>query len=734
MSAASIASWNARNRSYSRPIEPRAFSLTSRTTRPLITSSEKTSSLVSLPHPRAPETRYFDYSEDFATRELDAESITSSRSTPGRSLAGNAREGQRRTAYDLLQESEDRESALSSIESQIPTPGTPKHFHFGPGRERVAQVDPTTRSFKLENNNGNGIQSSWRAPLDQSRQISVYHVNNIDLLPSQVARSSIDTFNPNMDVEAEDLAVLDFSCYRTAAVQKLDSRALSHQIYAETMTAPTIHSEQGVIFGDEANEDLDHRQDSVADDVAIWLPEDHDSPGRATRHSTMLTQTPGHHDQLNDAGKRLSVSRASATSRDCPITTVVNAEFISSPMNNHEEIETATSRELVACHRRIQRSMTEPRSMHYKSTPSTIRGHPTMHVSVPPALENSRRRGTFTRISDPLPRRSTIAIPDSTNDRLATALLEPTPISACRQLEMKNSIPQLMKALPPTPRQPEAVGAQGSVISDNGEYSEILKPYTYTGSPASERRDDPISDTVTGVQQCRTSVSRGSPPKLRLKVTLTPTNLNTKGSLDLDASPSKPARRTSQRLRLRSPRSSRRSTSHDEMIPSAIPKPAMLTMPISELHESTRCKSHNTSSCQRATDPAQESRKTLPDHTVYLSTTNNWKTETSLSNKPTIKLKSRMSSVVRWLEDIHDPHTPEFPTTVESSSMEQVIGHRNTSLQASDDNGRKVGTGHSSVRRPHRSLRKMVRAKITWLVKEAKGVVRGRSKRRDSSA
>ncbi|KAF3055578.1 hypothetical protein GL218_07018 [Daldinia childiae] len=87
--------------------------------------------------------------------------------------------------------------------------------------------------------------------------------SDIDLLPSQVGRDSMDTFNPSLDLESRDAPTYRYADYRLTATPKTKAHSPERQVQVLGGRAPTIRSEQGVILRDDTqgetlNEDEIH--------------------------------------------------------------------------------------------------------------------------------------------------------------------------------------------------------------------------------------------------------------------------------------------------------------------------------------------------------------------------------------------------------------------------------------------------------------------------------------------
>jgi hypothetical protein len=134
-----------------------------------------------------------------------------------------------------------------------------------------------------------------------------------------------------------------------------------------------------------------------------------------------------------------------------------------------------------------------------------------------------RNHAAMRIITTDLPRDDNEGHPHITPTCSSVPLISPKPISPARQLKVKNSIPQLMKALPPLP------GVLGyelpSTTTDapeDDEFADILTPFNFHGPAESlqlGRREATDSGAITGSGMDASSQRDG--PKFRLKIKTT---------------------------------------------------------------------------------------------------------------------------------------------------------------------------------------------------------------------
>ncbi|KXJ95894.1 hypothetical protein Micbo1qcDRAFT_172190 [Microdochium bolleyi] len=653
MSAASIASWNARDRVLLGSDESRAYSLTSiAPPLPLDMCVMPVQDLASLAVTTQPETCYYDYTEDFGTQEPGPESVGSSRSTVGHSLSGNLRQSGGPIEYGDARDYGDRYSVFTATESQIPSPGSPKAIELASGEVRSAS------SYSLHTHALTGNANEQITYVNGALRPS-YHasrvplrINDIDLLPSQLTRTSIDTFNPNMDVEARDVPIFSYPCYRSTLSQKTSTCTPNRQVHVERRKAPTIHSEQGVIIGDDPEDCLN--ASIFADDASIAQSHRHsnrqqDLGGikKRTGQGKFPIETMEKDHEGVAAEQAMPVHNAPDSINEYAH---VQARQQPVPANDTRD-NTQTVR-----HVQIQRSLTEPGCVGTGNLAMYSSEFPISQQSLPFNRGRDRRRDAVSRISEPLPPRGNMMeiepiFPSCT----LTTLVEPKPISVSHQLEVKNSISLLMKALPALPRHVGSRSVPGISASDDGNSVKVLQPYQLPSAANADLQKDRSEERLIACSaQEAEDRPQPSPPKLRLKMTLVPEKSTLGVSpTHISASGLKQAgQKTPRKLKLRSSCSSRVTTSQDDIV------------------------------------------------------------------KP-----SDMHADIFKLAQCHD-----FLAATGKSLTEQNLATKSSGSKGSDFGGDQLHPGASYKKRKHRSLRQLVRIKVSKLMKEAKGVVWKRSK------
>ncbi|KAI0378821.1 hypothetical protein F5Y04DRAFT_272334 [Hypomontagnella monticulosa] len=528
-SAASMASWSASHRE--RP-----------------DSSSRTSSLTSIvnmyhraPHaPRAGPSslspaipRYYDYTEAFESRELRS-------ATPTQPLAPVPTHASNCRRPMVLQEPDEnlsmnfgeRDSAYFEPESQIfdgldllDVPIlydniTPQVENCTAGLDRAPSRCCTTSSVRHENRS-----TAFHTPeIDRKSGRG----SDIDLLPSQAGRDSMDTFNPNLDLESKDAPTYRYTDYRSTTTPKTKANSPEKHVQVQGGGTPTIRSEQGVILRDDTQDEIlpeeapdgNDDADPMAEQTMTSSPSNsnkrrscsepmQDSSSDSIEHRDVLESQPkfatmsrsGSHyskkDTLHDDNRTAlnGISCAEKNTHGCD-TLLINAERLNDRCDEVEE---------------------------YADMPSST--SQAIGVAQKPNFQRHKRNQAVPRIStSSLPREDSGGFPYISPSCSNAPIVSPKPISPARQLRLKNSIPQLMKALPPLPGDPNYVPPPTpsirSISSNEDDFAEVLAPFRFSRSStlqlsgttcakkseSTPNNSEPPSDPQKGI------------PKLRLRM------------------------------------------------------------------------------------------------------------------------------------------------------------------------------------------------------------------------
>lgn len=310
-----------------------------------------------------------------------------------------------------------------------------------------------------------------------------------------------------------------------------------------------------------------------------------------------------------------------------------------------------------------------------------------------------------------------------------TTLLEPKPISASRQLKVKNSISHLMKALPALPGLTGLSLTSSSAVSDNGDFVEVLKPFELTSTETLNVQSNGLKKQLpTRPVRENEVLPQHSPPKLRLKMTLAPEK-STQDKLPTQVSIgglSSVGQRPPRKLKVRTSRSSRATDSQDDINKETV-QPSDVAKSPQLRHEKQMSKPKVVESSTIIHMPGMTSPQSVSQERLIPNTTDG---NADGQKRTTVRVKNRMSSVLRWLDETDAHECIDFLEATGKSYTEQSLATKSTGSKVPDFDNDLLPPGVSHTKRKHRSLRKLVRAKITKLVKEAKSVVRKGSKSR----
>ncbi|KAI1209976.1 uncharacterized protein F4807DRAFT_467465 [Annulohypoxylon truncatum] len=516
-SAASMASWAA-------PYHERVDS-----------SSSRASSLTSvgnmyhrMPHKvgpsglSAPVPRYYDYTEGFEPRQPRT-------LTPVQPFAPVPTHASNYQRPLVLQESDDnlaiaygqRDSAFFGPESQSPyRTGTAESMRGAntpraescraiidraPSRCRTASIRSETRSIAFDNSE---IDRKFGRGSD------------IDLLPSQTGRDSMDTFNPNLDLESKDVPTYRYTDYLSTATPKTNVNSPQRQVQVQGSGAPTIRSEQGVILRDDTQDEilLEGLDDSVDADVvkeqAMTTPQGDaikrrscSEPVRGYSNNPVLheTQPDGQHRLATMDRSSSHYSRRSAMHGASGITALNSAGGFSYKVGNADAPTVDGENSNINCN--------------YTGESDAVSAS---NQAQRQRFQRHKRNQAVPRIStSSLPREDNEGFPYITPSCSTTPIVSPKPISPARQLKLKNSVPQLMKALPPLPGDPDYIPPPTpsilSTSSNEEDFSEVLSPFKFDRSSSPRLLDTGIRKPESICSHDRTSGLHSQAPRLKLK-------------------------------------------------------------------------------------------------------------------------------------------------------------------------------------------------------------------------
>ncbi|KAI8635356.1 hypothetical protein F5Y19DRAFT_469224 [Xylariaceae sp. FL1651] len=507
-SAASMASWNPSFRERLDSTSTRTSSLTSAANlyhRMPPTLRARPSGL------SAPPPRYYDYTEDFENKPP--------RLTPP--VQAYAPTPTRATQYSqstLLQETDDhlaavfgeRDSAFFDYESQVvdglstaPVLGAAPYRSESRGSSSDQLASRCCPDFTQPEGN---ITTELEASENGSRGT---RSSDIDLLPSQIGRSSIDTFNPSLDLETRDvLPSYSYVSYHASTAPKTKRKSPERHVQVLGGRTLTIRSEQGIIIRDDTQDEMSG-QEPVGDccshmESRVITSEASEQNTKQTVEKEPVGSEAAHQHQAVSSGDGLQHYALSSLHNkglallavlDSPKSKMSTSPFkvtAEEPMN--DKLEKQTGSRVV---------------------------NDTPEINQYTEFRRHKRNHAILRISTTdLPRDDNEGYPHIAPSCSTTPLISPKPISPARQLKVKNSIPQLMKALPPLPGDPGySLPPSSNGVPEEDEYTDILIPFSFPESVG------PISFNHLGITDLGPTAKVGvvpSPqrngPKFRLKI------------------------------------------------------------------------------------------------------------------------------------------------------------------------------------------------------------------------
>ncbi|KAI0482935.1 hypothetical protein GGR56DRAFT_686076 [Xylariaceae sp. FL0804] len=438
----------------------------------------------------APAPHYYDYTEDF-------HSVTSQDVTSVQPLAPVPTRASSRQKPLVLQESDEQlaavfgedDSAFLDTESrkneEAETLQSARVARLG--RESTAVIPQTFLSPHLAGSIS--LRENAVASEQDQKVTTAARSSDIHLLPSQVGRRSIDTFRPSLDVDSRDIPALRYASYQGP-----------RQV-------------QGVILRDDTQDclssgggpDGSNGSQLVKPTVAAS-----NSSSDAMEHRRCWGTT---QDPSNFTKRSLDNYAPVASGEESIIGTERHGVLPDEHLNSAENWSRPGARVLE----------TETSTKDSESNDTTLPRSCSQALDQSPRSQFRRhkRNQAVQRISTTgLHRDGEQCLPHILPLCSTAPLVSPKPISPARQLKVKNSIPRLMKALPPLP------GSIGYLASptppftgDDDDFDEILAPFNFAQSLLPTLAKSTGTNTLRSEPNIndRSSAFPPSPPKLRLK-------------------------------------------------------------------------------------------------------------------------------------------------------------------------------------------------------------------------
>ncbi|KAI0512547.1 hypothetical protein F5B22DRAFT_648651 [Xylaria bambusicola] len=326
--------------------------------------------------------------------------------------------------------------------------------------------------------------------------------SDIDLLPSQIGRESIDTFNPSLDLESRDLP-LSYKCvtYHAHTAPKTQKKSPERRVQVFGGRAPTIRSEQGVIL----------RDDTHYETIDKIAPESHQLCAETG------TGEPDELHESSDVSYHHVAGVPEASTANGPQGTLFSSSHTEnmSPSVGLDPHGSCGS----ACPLAGD-AVAEPEETRKEETKKSPDNNG-VEISCPNQFRRHRRNHAALRISTTgIPRKDNEGHPHITPTCSMVPLVSPKPISPARQLKVKNSIPQLMKALPPLPGVlGYGLPSPATEIVDEDDFAEILVPFSFHGSDEPLQLNKPQAPNPVHMMRDEAILTpQKESPKFKLKI------------------------------------------------------------------------------------------------------------------------------------------------------------------------------------------------------------------------
>ncbi|KAI1172463.1 hypothetical protein F4777DRAFT_514760 [Nemania sp. FL0916] len=386
--------------------------------------------------------------------------------------------------------------------------------------------------------------------------------SDIDLLPSQIRRDSIDTFNPSLDLESRDVpASYNYVRYHANATPKTNTRSPGQQVQVLGGRALTIRSERGVILREDTNCETPGWESP--DSSQSHIENGSDSSRSPNQHGKLPVSNDLTRQELdeNPAAAEEAISQHTGLSTSCDESPIPDTD------PNLHRAETPENLPVLVITTRSGDEVDEDSEQELRDSKADDKT---------PQFRCHKRNHAVLRISTTnLPRDDNEGHPHITPTCSTAPLMSPKPISPARQLKVKNSIPQLMKALPPLPG---ILGydlpATTTDVPEEDEFAEILVPFAFP-EPAESFQPDQRSTVDPPPIACGAAPNlQNEGPKFRLRIKTNDCsetacldeNVKAQSGTETgDENDEKNARnrnRMRNKLKVRSPRRSRLSSSH----------------------------------------------------------------------------------------------------------------------------------------------------------------------------
>ncbi|KAK7924863.1 hypothetical protein PG985_006917 [Apiospora marii] len=374
--------------------------------------------------------------------------------------------------------------------------------------EKGDQSDETqSHQSRFTQDLGQGDTASTANTISRATQspIATGQGTDIDCLPSQTGRDFMDTLDRSPDIASREAGTCSYHEMRLTAASGAKTASLEKQVVFHAGRTPTIRSEQGVIVRADTH-DSKSEECEQKDGTQLVSKE---NPSQRRSKSEPATKYRGFFPKHSDSEQGwISLPTDSCVSMSEAYRNQGPRDILSSSdsLGDHRSTE---------LDRTIGRSIGSANFMTTETIPGNTGGEAAINKNerqVNSAQNNTATVGVKggsvgcqgqhklhrgdTGLKIVTRNASDDDFPQLTQECSNTPLISPKPISPARQLKVKNSIPQLMKALPPLPTSTLAASTPSSTV-DEYECAEILQPFSLS------RSGTPRAQNHRGLQQPR---------------------------------------------------------------------------------------------------------------------------------------------------------------------------------------------------------------------------------------
>ncbi|KAI0154770.1 hypothetical protein GGR57DRAFT_464974 [Xylariaceae sp. FL1272] len=473
------------------------------------------SRLPSVPRPTtgdsqtAPPPLYYDYTEDFesnppqvAAPTLSPASLRARHKKVQQDAADNGANDDHASEH-LATVFGEGDSAFFDGESQFADEQSAPRAHSRPASHQSDhQYVNSSPAFHSRHNSGLSRQRATGERVLDTRNTNV-RGSDIDLLPSQVTRDPTGIFNQSFEVESRDVSA-PYN-YAACPANNIVARARKkkspeRQVQMSEGCTPTIRSQHGIILRSTSHDGTSGR-------------ETRESFCSSTNPTTILPRTPGSVCVEENDRKDPESSPSQQEEPMYPVDTQDQSptETSRSPQCSQSlSSPDVTSFEEIKGEENYNEGPCSPIEVSHSGNDQTFRRHRRHHAALRISTTN-------------LPRDDNEGYPHIRPSCSTAPLISPKPISPARQLKVKNSIPRLMKALPPVPNDAKFNTLMTTVdLPEEDDFVEILAPFRFPESNEPRPMDlstpfspNPIAHANIG------RVSHNDGPKFRLKIRTT---------------------------------------------------------------------------------------------------------------------------------------------------------------------------------------------------------------------